>query len=181
MYRLVPKKVPNDPRLPRDQDKIICNLGHDTNRVRNLLSWDPSLGNLCGLTTLGPSQNLNFSLLISWPFWNSIINGPKHALKLPSFFSFKLRGGGSFLQFPCSLCVPIMFHLGSQWVPIKFSICYPSSQRVPQHVFYNTSFLSHMLSQMLPSFPLCRWAKGEDFHVPNITFYFGKPPKLPLY
>lgn len=90
----------------------------------------PAQGIFVGFTTLGPSQNLNFQLSISQPFWNSIINGPKHALKVPSFFSFKLKGGGSFLHFP-------LFLMFSHYVPFKFPMSF------------------HQVFNMLSKFPIC--------------------------
>jgi hypothetical protein len=49
--------------------------------------------------------------------------------------------------------LPTVFLLSSQGVLIKFSMCSPSSQYVPQHVLHSTSLLSHTLWQMLSSFP----------------------------
>jgi hypothetical protein len=47
-------------------------------------------------------------------------------------------------------------------VPVGgFPICSSSSQCVPQHVLHSTS-LSSQGWQMLLSFHLCRWAKGEE-------------------
>jgi len=74
-------------------------------------------------------------------------------------FSFGGRGVGEerffFPFYPGSQCVLIMFHLSSQWVPIRLSICVSSSQCVPQNVLNSTSLESHMLWQMLSSFHLC--------------------------
>ncbi len=110
------------------------------------------------------------------------------------FFSF----------FPGSQCVPTMFLSSSQWVPIRlivnmlrgkaffhfslfpsvFSLCslsvpngFPSGpQCVPRHVLHSTSLVSHRLWQMLSSFHLYRWAKGESNSIlQNRTFYFGEP------
>ncbi len=76
-------------------------------------------------------------------------------------FPFKFGGwGGFFPLFPGSQCVHTMFPLSSQWVPIRFQIC-------PQHVLHSTSLLSHMLWQMLSSFHLYRWAKGEELKIPK--------------
>ncbi len=49
-----------------------------------------------------------------------------------------------------------------------------SKQRVPN----NTSFLFHVVWQMLSSFHLYRWAKGKTFILQNRTFYFGEPPQF---
>jgi hypothetical protein len=92
----------------------------------------------------------------------------KHFFFSLHFFSpFKLlvTGGKVFFPFyPGSQCVLIMFHLSSQWVPIRFSICVSSSQCVPQNVLNSTSLESHMLWQMLSSFHLYIQAKGEEFY-----------------
>jgi hypothetical protein len=84
---------------------------------------------------------------------------PKHALKVPCFFSFQVFGGGRiffpfFPFFPGSQCEPTMFPLSSQWVFLS------NSQYVPQRNLHSTSLLSHMLWQMLSSCHLFRWAKG---------------------
>ncbi len=88
---------------------------------------------------------------------------PKHAVKVPCFFPFKVWGGGGiffvFPQFPmCSQYVPFKL----QWVPIRFSKCSSSSQCVPQHVLHSNSLLSHIMWQMLSSLHLYRLAKGEE-------------------
>jgi hypothetical protein len=98
---------------------------------------------------------------------------PKHVVLL--FLTFKFGEVFYFFSFfPGSQCVPtifplssqwvlVMFHLNSQWVPIRF----------PQHFLHSTSLLSHMLCQMLSSFCLYTWAKGEKLYISkNSTFYF---------
>jgi hypothetical protein len=94
------------------------------------------------------------------------------------FYKFWGRGGGGegFFFFPFfsgSQCVPTMFPLSFQWVPIRFPIHSPSSQCVLQHVLHSTSRLSHMLWQMLPSFHLYRWAKGGGG-----TLYIKREPSI---
>jgi hypothetical protein len=52
----------------------------------------------------------------------------------------KFGGGRIFFSiFFGSQYVPIMFLLSFQWVPIRFSICFPSSQCFPQHVLLHTT------------------------------------------
>jgi len=109
------------------------------------------------------------------------------------FIAFQhLSEGFYFSFFPGSQCVPTMFLSSSQWVPIRsmvnmlggedffhfslvpsvFSLCplyvpngfQSGPQCVPQHVLHSTSLVSHMLWQMLSSFHLFRWAKGEELY-----------------
>jgi hypothetical protein len=84
-------------------------------------------------------------------FWKDKINYNKIIMSKKN--NLIMGGGGKdfFSFFPDSQYVFIMFLLSSQWVPIRFSLCSPSSQCVPQHVLNNTSILSHMLYQMLLS------------------------------
>jgi hypothetical protein len=81
---------------------------------------------------------------------------PKHALKVPCFFSFSVlgvRGGGGifFSHFPASQCVHTMFPSSSQYV-LQFRKVFP----------HTTSLLSPMPWKMVSSFHLYRWAKGEE-------------------
>jgi hypothetical protein len=81
---------------------------------------------------------------------------------------------------------PTMFLLSSQWVPIRLPICSPNSQCVPPHVLHSTSLLSHMLWQMLSSFHLYTWAKGEELYTSKqnlllwgastVSFYLSDGP-----
>jgi len=102
------------------------------------------------------------------------IGRPKHALKVPCFFFLlsKLGGGGFFFLNPwflmCSHYVTFNFPMG----PISFPICSSSSLCVPQHVLHSTSFLFHMLWQMLPFFHIERWAKRGG------TLYFKIKPSI---
>ncbi len=98
----------------------------------------------------------------------------KHTLKVPCIFSFLVgEWGGSqrrnfFSGFP-------WFPLCSLYDPNKFSSC---SQQVPQvlNVFpnmFSIAPLSHMLWQMLSSFHIYRWAKGEELKIkPSILGSF---------
>jgi hypothetical protein len=58
IYKLVPKKVPNDPRLPRAEDKIIWGLGHDIDGRQAVLTL-PSWGIFVGFPH-GPKAKLGF-------------------------------------------------------------------------------------------------------------------------
>ncbi len=49
---------------------------------------------------------------------------------------------------------------------------------VTQHVLHSTSLLSNMLWQMLSSFHLYRWAKGEDFYTSKYNLLFWKASKV---
>ncbi len=80
---------------------------------------------------------------------------PKHALKVPCFFSFSVGGGGR-----------IFFHFS------LVSNMFPNSQCVPQHVPHSTSLLSQMLWQMLSSFHLHRWAKGKELYTSEQKLLF---------
>jgi hypothetical protein len=112
-----------------------------------------SLGQRCWWTLLGRKISC------------SQHEGPSvHSRCLAFFFFPQLGGGGFFSFFPSSQCVSTMCPSSSQWVPIGFSICSPSSQCVPQHVLHSTSLLSYMFWQMLSSFHLYRWAKGDELY-----------------
>ncbi len=77
--------------------------------------------------------------------------------------------------FPHFSLVPNVFPLGFQWIPIRFPICSPGFQCDPQHVPHSTSFLFHMLCQMLSSFHLYRWAKVEE------TLHFKTKPSIVVW
>ncbi len=118
-------------------------------------------------------------------FWEEKIScsqweRPKHVLKVPCFFfpftfahwgegGGEKRGEDSFSFFPGSKCETTMFLLSSQWVPNMFP---PSSHCVPQHVLHSTSLSSHMLWQMLSSFHLHRWGKGEKLYTSKYNILF---------
>jgi hypothetical protein len=81
----------------------------------------------------------------------------------------------------CTQGALLFFLLGSQCVPNMFtkfpicsSTCSPSSQCAAQHVLHSTSLLSHMHWQMLSSFHLCRWAKGEELYTSKESLLFWK-------
>ncbi len=57
---------------------------------------------------------------------------------------------------------PLCFHQVLNEFTIGSVYVDPRSQHVPQCVSNSTSLLSHMLWQILSSFPLYQWAKGED-------------------
>jgi hypothetical protein len=85
-----------------------------------------------------------------------------------AFFTFKFLKGEVeefFKIIPGSQCVPTMFQLSSQWVPIMFPIC-------PQQVLHSTSFLSHMLREMLPSFHQYTWCEGEELYTSQQNLLF---------
>ncbi len=83
------------------------------------------------------------------------------------FFSFKVWWGeGHFFIF-------LWFPMCSHHVPFEFNNGFPSvSQYIPQYVFHSTSLLSHMLWQMLFSFHLYRWAKGEELYTSKYNLLF---------
>jgi hypothetical protein len=123
-----------------------------------------------------------------------------------AFYPFKFWGERIFFfHFPL---VPIVFPLNLQWVlrmgyPIEVAnriilfifflyqvllhdtLCdelhssgSPSSHCVTQHVLHSTSLLSNMLWQMLSSFHLYRWAKGEDFYTSKYNLLFWRASKI---
>jgi len=111
-------------------------------------------------------------------FWEEkchVANGKAQACTQSALFiilfSFERGGGGGrifFLFFFGSQCVPTMFPLGSQWVlnmSPKFPMC-------SQHVVHSTSLLSHMFWQMLSSFHLYRYAKGDEIYTSKQNFLF---------
>ncbi len=82
---------------------------------------------------------------------------PKHAFKVPCFFSFYVLGFGGgrkdfFSFFSTSQCVRTMFLLSSQWV----SNIFPNIFSIPPH-FY-------MPWKMVSSFHLYRCAKGKELY-----------------
>jgi hypothetical protein len=83
---------------------------------------------------------------------------PKHALKVPCFFSFYVlgqgEGGGGKIYFHFSR-LPNKFALCSFQVPNGFPIF---SLTFSPYLFT----LSHMPWKMVSSFHLYRWAKGEE-------------------
>jgi hypothetical protein len=92
---------------------------------------------------------------------------PKHALKVPYFFSFKVLGGwgrrpgGEKLNF---------FFLGSQCVPTMFTL---SSQWVPQCILHSTSLLSHTHWQIVVLLsPVQVSQRGRNSILQNRTSYF---------
>ncbi len=96
---------------------------------------------------------------------------PKHALKVPCFFSFYvlgLGGGGGKIFFHFSR-LPNVFALCSLQVPNGFPM---GSQYFPQHVLHTTSLLSHMPWKMVSSFHLYRWAKGEELYTSKQSLLF---------
>ncbi len=96
---------------------------------------------------------------------------PKHALKVPCFFSFYVLGwgmGGDFFfifrSFPiCLHYVPFKFQMGSRYVP-QFRNVFP--------FLHTTSLVSYMLLKMVSSFHLHRWAKGEDLYTSKQSLLF---------
>jgi hypothetical protein len=51
--------------------------------------------------------------------------------------------------FHCSQCVPTLFPLSSQWVPIRFPTCFLSSHGVHQCVPNNTSLIPYGLANVV--------------------------------
>ncbi len=94
---------------------------------------------------------------------------PKHALKVPSFFSFYVlgwRGEESFFS----------FFLASQCVCTMFL---SSSQYFPQHFFHTSSLLSHIcLGKWCPPFTYIRGPNGRYCTIQNRAFYIGESPFL---
>ncbi len=100
---------------------------------------------------------------------------PKHALKVPCFFSCYVWGGGGtgggerfFFIFPG-------FPMCSHYVPFKFPM---GSQYFPQHFLHTSSLLSHMPWKMVSSFHLycIGGPKGRNCTVQNRAFCFGESP-----
>jgi len=122
-----------------------------------IISWRNSIGRTFFARDISPSQKWWQTLWgreISCSQWE----GPSMLSRCLVFFAFKFGGGRGRVFFHFS-SVATMFPLSSQWVLIRFPIC---SQCVSQHVLHSTSLLSHMLWQLLSSFHLYRWAKGEE-------------------
>jgi hypothetical protein len=99
---------------------------------------------------------------------------PKHAFKVPCFFSFYvLRGGGmgNFFIFPnfpmCSHYVPFKFPMGSQYVP-QFHNVFPNMFSIPPH-FYPTC-----LGKWCPPFTYIAESKGRNYIFQNRAFCFGE-------
>jgi hypothetical protein len=92
---------------------------------------------------------------------------PKHALKVPYFFSSYVLGwegeGEIFFHFSQ---LPNVFTLCSFQVPNGFPIFFAIFFSIPPH-FY-------MPWKMVSSFHLYRWAKGRNCTVQNRTFCFGE-------
>jgi hypothetical protein len=77
------------------------------------------------------------------------------------FFSFFLS----------SKSVSTMCPSSSQWVPIRFLTCFPSSQCVPQHVLHITSLLSYIcFGKCCPPFTYIGGPKGMNSTHQNRTF-----------
>ncbi len=102
----------------------------------------------------GPSMHSRCLAFLPFKFWVGVVGKE---------FFFIL-----FFHFPL---VPNVFTWSSQLVLIRFPICSPSFQCVPQHGLHSSSLLSHMLWQMLSSFH--RWAKQEKHYTSkqNIPFW----------
>jgi len=112
-------------------------------------------------------------------WWWSLLGRPKHALKVPCFFSFYVLEGGEegregrdfFSFFPASQCVRTMFLSSSQWVPNIF----PNIFSIPLH-FYPICF-----GKWCPPFTSIRGPKGRKCTVQNRAFCFGKYPLFILF
>jgi hypothetical protein len=98
---------------------------------------------------------------------------PKHALKVPSFFSFYVlgwkggRGGWDFFSFfPASQCVRTIFLSSFQWVPNIF----PNIFSISPH------FYPICLGKWCPPFTYIGGPKGRNCTVQNRAFCFGESP-----
>ncbi len=100
------------------------------------------------------------------------IGRPKHALKVPCFFSFQVwqgRRGGGREVFPfllSSQCVPTMFLLSSQWVAISFPICSPTCS--PWHL----TFIPYAKANVVLLSPIKVGQRGGTLHFKiNLPFW----------
>jgi len=87
---------------------------------------------------------------------------PKHALKVPCFFSFQVLGQGEGFFFFIFPWFPSCSHYVPQ-VPNEF----PNMFSIAPH------FYSIMLWQMLSSFHLYTWAKGKEHCTSKLNLLWG--------
>ncbi len=97
---------------------------------------------------------------------------PKHAFKVPCFFSFYVLGKGEgrgrdfFSFFSASQCVHTMLLSSSQWVPNIF----PNIFSIPLH------FYPICLGKWCPPFTYIHGPKGRNCIVQNRAFCLGESP-----
>jgi hypothetical protein len=105
------------------------------------------------------------------------MGSPKHALKVPCFFSFYVLGAGAggerfcFHFSPASQCVCTMFLSSSQWVPNIF----PNIFSILPH------FYPICLGKWCPPFTYIGGPKGRNYTVQNRAFCLGESPLFLLF
>jgi hypothetical protein len=103
---------------------------------------------------------------------------PKHALKVPCFFSFYVlegEGGGDiFLSFFLTFqCVCTLFPSSSQWVPnmfLNFAMFSPTCSP------YHLTFIPYALGNGVLLSPYISSPKGRNYILQNIAFCLGESP-----
>ncbi len=100
---------------------------------------------------------------------------PKHALKVPFFFSFYvLEKGGEGGREIFFSWLPNLFTVCSQWVPMILPWCSPILQCFSQHVFHSISLLSqYALEKWCPPFTYIVGQRGGTIYLKMEPFVLG--------